>query len=78
MNDTSNRILGRVLAIEEMTGVSGAQRAEGDGRPLPSVTKWFLDTNRFIDNIDVPDVPVQQMATKPFLDTNPITDYQGP
>lgn len=78
MNHQKNRILGRVLAIEEMTGVSGAQRAEGVAGPLPSITKWFLDTSRFIDNIDVPDVPVQQMATKPFLDTNPITDYQEP
>lgn len=78
MYHPKDRILGRLLAIEEMTDVSGARNAEGDTGQAPSVTKPWIDTNRLIDTIDVPDVPAMPMATKPAIDTNPLTDYKEP
>ena len=77
MHHPKDRILGRVLAIEELPVVSGA-RDTGHGDPSTSVTKPWIDTNRIIDTIDVPDVPLQPMATKPVIDTNPLTDYKEP
>lgn len=80
MSTPSNRILGRLLAIEDLTHVTGANRTEtaaGAGQS-PSITKWIFDTRPTFDTIDDPTLPMQPSITKPWIDSNPITDYQEP
>jgi hypothetical protein len=80
MTPSKDRILGRLLAVEDLTHVAGASRTDasaGSGQS-PSITKWIFDTRPTFDTIDDPTLPMQPSITKPWIDTNPITDYQEP
>lgn len=68
MNNDKNRVLGRALAVEEISAVSGA-------RPTAPTADTQIDVNGNADTTTTQDSATKADSTIPMIDlTSPITD----
>ncbi len=76
MNKNTNRVLGRLLAVEETSAVSGA-------RPTSPTADTLIDVNGNADTTTTQDSGTKADPTNPFLDilddtTSPVLDTTSP